>query len=70
MILKQYPDHSAVFFHIPRLEDEFRKKFKRAPKSQLVYSQGGDPKYPVHSLALWDGEKYGDEVEFFVNSLK
>jgi len=70
MKLKNYNSYSSVFYEISRLEDLFRKQFKRAPKCQLIYSQEGDPKKPVHSLGLWDGDKYTDELEFFTQNIK
>lgn len=70
MTLKTYNNYPAAFSDISRLDEAFRKQFKRAPKSQLVYSQQGDHKKPIHGVGVWDGEKYPDEVEFFINNLK
>ena len=70
MTLKNYANSTVALANINRLEELFRKQFKRAPKSQLVYSQEGDPKHPVHSIGLWDADKYSDEADFFTKNLK
>jgi len=67
--LKTYTEHTLAFTDIARLNADFLKSFKRAPKTQLVYSQSGDAKRPVHGIGIWDGDKYPEEVEFFVSKL-
>jgi hypothetical protein len=69
MILKTYTGHISAFADISRLNTEFLKSFKRSPKSQLVYSQSGNAKRPVHGISIWDGDKYPEEVEFFRSRL-
>jgi hypothetical protein len=70
MILKQYASCKIVLAEISRLEDLFRKQHKRAPKSQLIYSQGGDLERPIHSLGVWEETGYSEELTYFKNNLK
>jgi hypothetical protein len=70
MTLKtNYQSHKDVMFDISRLNDLFLKKFKRAPKAELVYSNEGPLKKPRHSLAIWATEQDSEEVKFFQDNL-
>ena len=64
-ILKTYPNHREVFADIDRLDQAFRKHFRRAPKSELVYSESGTAKKPVFGLAVWYDNGDETELEWF-----
>lgn len=71
MTLKSnYPSVKDVIFEISRLNDLFLKNFKRAAKSELVYSQSGPLKKPQHNLAIWYSAQDADEVKFFQENVK
>ena len=51
--LKQFPSAREVLEAISNADQTFRKEFKRAPKTDLVYSESGDTKRPRFFVAAW-----------------
>jgi hypothetical protein len=69
--LRTFSTYSEVFASIKVLSDSFRKHYRKGSDTDLVYSQSGDPKKPVHALAIWhDGsEKQTKEIAYYTETL-
>ncbi len=66
-----YQRVGEVLLDIKRLNEEFRKEFKKNSVVELIYSQRGDNKKPTHNLATWYEDTPGNlkEIEFFKTKL-
>jgi hypothetical protein len=69
--LRIFSTYSEVFSVLNALSEAFRKHYRKNSETDLVYSQSGDPKHPVHALAVWhDGsDKQAREIEYYAEAL-
>jgi len=63
LIIKTYARPAEVFADIERLNNEFRKEFKKSANVQICYSCFGPIDKDSHGLSVWHEDNEDDEKE-------